>query len=82
MSTYYDNVLNEEYTPLRFPSFKNWDGVQKVMATMPDDQGLGEWELHTLEDMSWNDNHQPPYQILELRYDQKHVMVDAAASLC
>jgi hypothetical protein len=81
MRTYYDNVLNEEYTPLRFPSFKNWDGVQKVMATMPDDQALREWELHTLEDMTWNDNHQPSYQILELRHDQKHVMVDAAASL-
>jgi hypothetical protein len=26
---------------------------------MPDDQALGEWELYTLEDMRWNDNHQP-----------------------
>ena len=25
---------------------------------MPDDHAVGEWELHTLEDMRWNDNHQ------------------------
>jgi len=57
MKTYYDNVLKEVNTALRFRSFKNWDGVQKFGATMPDDQALGEWELHTVEDMRWNDNH-------------------------
>jgi len=57
MKTYYDNVLNKEHTGLRSPSFKNGDGVQKLMASMQDDQALGEWELHTLEDMRWNDNH-------------------------
>jgi len=60
MKTYYDNVLKGQNTPLRFPSFRNGDGVQKLMAKMPDDQTLGEWELHTLEDMRWNDNHQRP----------------------
>ena len=48
---YHDNVLKEETTTLRFPSFNNGDGVQNVMPSMPVDQALGEWELHTVEDM-------------------------------
>jgi hypothetical protein len=60
LKTYYDNVLKEKDTALLFPMFKNGDGIQKRVASMPDDQALGEWELHTLEDMRWNDNHQPP----------------------
>jgi hypothetical protein len=60
IKTYYDNTLKEENTALRFPSIKNRDGVQKLVASMPGDLALGEWELHTLEDMKWNDNHQCP----------------------
>jgi len=60
MRTYYDNVLKEENTGLHFPSFRNGDGVQKLVASMPDDLALGGWELHTLENMTWNDNHQSP----------------------
>jgi len=56
----YDNVLKEENTALRFPSFKNRDGVQKLVASLLADQALGVWELHTLVDMRWNDNHQRP----------------------
>jgi hypothetical protein len=62
MKTDYDNVVKEANTALSFPSFKNGDGVQKLVASMPDDMALREWELHTLEDMRWNDNHQHPIE--------------------
>jgi len=60
METYYDSVLQEENTALSFPSFKNGDGIQLLVVSMPYDQPLWEWELHTLKVMRWNDNHQRP----------------------
>jgi hypothetical protein len=44
-------MLKEENTVRRFPSFKNRDDVLKLVASMPDDLALGEWELYTLDDM-------------------------------
>jgi hypothetical protein len=58
MKTYYDHMMKEENIARRFPSFKNGDGVQKFVASMSDHQAVGEWELHTLGDRRWNDNHQ------------------------
>jgi hypothetical protein len=57
---YCDNVLKEDNTPLPCPSFNNRDGIQKLVASMPGDQALGVRELHTLEDLIWNDIHQRP----------------------
>jgi len=49
--TYYDNMLKKYIPALHFLSFKNGDCIQKLMARIPNDQALGEWELYTLQDM-------------------------------
>jgi hypothetical protein len=56
IKAYYDNMLMENNTALHIPSFQSRDGIQKLIASTPDDLAVGEWELHTLVDMKWNDN--------------------------
>jgi hypothetical protein len=36
MKMYYDNLLMEENTILRFPSIKNGDAIQNLVASMAD----------------------------------------------
>jgi len=64
MKTYCDNILKEENTAQLFPGIKNVDSGQKLLPSMPDIQALGAWELHTLDDMRWNDNHHLPIKYL------------------
>jgi len=51
IKTYYDNVLKEENTTPCFGSSKTGNGVQTLVMSMADNQALGQWELHTLQDM-------------------------------
>jgi len=43
-----------------FPKLQNQWWRPDDLGSMPDDKALGEWELHTLEDMKRNYNHQRP----------------------
>jgi hypothetical protein len=58
VETHYDNVLKGENTAPRFENFNYGDGVQMLVGRRPGVKVLREWELHTLEDMRWTDNHQ------------------------
>jgi hypothetical protein len=51
MKTYYDNMEREEDTSLCFPKVMSRDLIQNLVASMSDDQALGEWELCTVEDV-------------------------------
>lgn len=54
---FYNNVLKEDNPALHFPSVQNKDGVQKKVASMPDDLTRAEWALSTLDDIKSNDYH-------------------------
>jgi hypothetical protein len=54
---YYKNMLMKKHARLRFQSFKTGDGLEQLVASMPDDQSLREWELHTLRNIRWKSNH-------------------------
>ena len=69
IKTYYDNMLKEGNTTLCLKSFKNGDGVQKLMASIPYDHGVRKWERHTLIDKIWNDHHQHP-----IKYWSRHII--------
>jgi len=56
----YDNMLRKQNTALRFGSIQKGDTVQKLVASTPEDYTLGVSEIHTLEDVRWNDNHERP----------------------
>jgi len=73
-------MLKEANTALGFSSFENRDGVQKLVASMPDDQAHGEWKLHTLKDMRSNDNpqHPPKYWSQDIITSMRWLMRQAA----
>jgi len=56
---YYEHMLKEQNTALRFGSFTNGDGIPVIVPRVSDNLAIGEWERHTLEDMICNDTHQP-----------------------
>jgi len=62
MKAYYDNILKDKNTTLHVPSLTNWNVVQRLMGSMPDDQTLGVCTLPTPDDISSNNNHQYPFK--------------------
>jgi hypothetical protein len=79
-NTYNDNGLKAENTAPRIPSFKTADGVPKLIDSMPDGQALR--ENYTLSRGYVLELHSPTTnQIMELKHQHKHEMVDAAVSL-
>jgi hypothetical protein len=44
----YDNVPKKESTVLDFQRFSSRNGIQKLLACIPDDQALSEWKRYTL----------------------------------
>jgi hypothetical protein len=56
MYPYYENVLKGGNTDLHSATFQSRDGVQKVVASIPDEQSLTESKQHTVQDMRWNGN--------------------------
>lgn len=60
MKMHHSSVQKEENNTLRFRSFKTIDDIQMLVARTPDNQALGQCELHTVVDVRRNGKYLRP----------------------